>query len=327
MHFPALRILLFVSATAFIFSISSCLKHEFDTPVLKEELEFPLAFGSTPMMAWADNSHGMLMAEGAVYLTADGGQTWILAESFPNVYNVDVAYPVPDTAYVMVRPTTQSISHIYRITDGGANTDYVGIFGSFGDVEFCTGSTGLFYGRVGTGPVYDMYRTTNGGQSWSVVDTSFRFDDITFNDCGFVYCRDSYDFFRSTDGGNTWTQTATDVFGYSTITAEGVGYYGTNDGEIFKSSDYGQTWTRVFYDEDEAFRCIDTSPGGLVVASGMGVLAISRNAGATWNYYMVEGISSAPNTYGRYVKVISETAFFIIGGSGGNSVAGRVNLD
>jgi subtilisin family serine protease len=115
---------------------------------------------------------------------------------------------------------------------------------------------------VGDGPDAGparLYRTTNGGQSWQVVNESGSFwNVIHFFDAqngiaqsdpvsptsGFILV-------RTADGGATWTPIAQQVaagngeFGLvgSMQFVGNAGWFGTNQGRVFRSTDAGNTWS------------------------------------------------------------------------------------
>ncbi|MBP6185215.1 MAG: hypothetical protein KA479_09765 [Saprospiraceae bacterium] len=150
-----------------------------------------------------------------------------------------------------------------------------------------------------------LYKTTNGGNSWSAVQAMnepkvFEFDQA---DPNFAYCAawsfdGSRSFWRSENSGNTWSQLVqnpgwrvTDI--KSSPLQSGVVYVSRNSNlpdvaHIYKSENYGETWTPIQGDLPDlpvnAIAPHHFAPGVVFAATDLGVF-VTCNDGETWTEY------------------------------------------
>ncbi len=158
-----------------------------------------------------------------------------------------------------------------------------------------------------------IYKTTNGGDSWSCIwegDSLVRFvivdpadSDIVYASTG-IFDREAYNnvglgVLKSTDTGKTWRQInngLTNLFvgflemhpGNSKILFAATGMneqyaYGYTHGGIFKTNDGGETWRHVLsHDYVLNSVVISLSDPNTVYAAGEGVFYRSSDGGETW---------------------------------------------
>ena len=160
-----------------------------------------------------------------------------------------------------------------RTVDGGATWRADTIPGAAGldfrDVHAVDGSTAYLM-SAGEGGQSRIYRTTNGGRSWTLQFTNPHpkgfFDGMAFRDAerGIAYS-DPVDgrflVITTSDGGRSWTELPRESFppalpGEAAFAASGTGiavrgdtvWFGTGGGavaRVFRSTDRGRTWTVV----------------------------------------------------------------------------------
>ena len=192
-----------------------------------------------------------------------------------NAHFTILAQAPPETSWtVQTSPTTQTL---YSVKAVSQNVGWIG--GAAGTVIRTTdGTTWTNAGPAGVDPIYTIsalnenfamagsfgsfakiWRTTNGGATWTVVDSiAGGFPDyVHIFDANNAYwmgdpVAGNWLLRRTTDGGNTWTNAATvpanpsteagwnnSMFWLNTTT----GWYGTNSNHAYKTTDGGATWT------------------------------------------------------------------------------------
>jgi photosystem II stability/assembly factor-like uncharacterized protein len=100
------------------------------------------------------------------------------------------------------------------------------------------------------GTFYNMFRSTDGGSSWSIVATQTYNCDITFSnvDYNFVMSGGSSRLYRSINNGQTWSNISSGLSGSGIkwivpdALNSSVAYTGSSEG-FFYSSDGGLSWT------------------------------------------------------------------------------------
>jgi hypothetical protein len=91
--------------------------------------------------------------------------------------------------------------------------------------------------------------------------------------------------YRTTNGGTSWSQVSSqDAYEAPLVTASGIIYWPITDGTLLKSTDFGVTWTSVGSNlqTGNPVRPIEL-PDGSIVAVGNATLVISKDGGGTWS--------------------------------------------
>jgi photosystem II stability/assembly factor-like uncharacterized protein len=161
---------------------------------------------------------GTYLVGDAIYRTQDGGKTWepvsqckVQAEVQGLTKSIDcefsaVHFPSSEVGYVAAGSVyLNDLFFMFKTTDGGIHWKPSNIPGSAGaaqDVFFTDPNVG--YVRTGAPDSGRLYRTTNGGESWTGAGASPG-DNIKFVDPGvgwsFNYSKLSF----TTNGGTRWT--------------------------------------------------------------------------------------------------------------------------
>jgi len=175
-------------------------------------------------------------------------------------------------------------------------------FANISAVDANTAWVAMFHPTNGMGRIY---KTTNGGTSWTQQNTT-GYTNTTSSFLNIVHFFDAnngwaqgdpvggeFEMYTTTNGGTTWTQVpaanipnpVSGEFGtvdvYTTV-GNNVIYFGTNKGRVFKSTDAGLTWTvtgntTLTGIEDIAFS--DANNG--LVTQGSDLMR-TTNGGTTW---------------------------------------------
>jgi subtilisin family serine protease len=216
------------------------------------------------------------------------------------------------TIWATANLTNQSQDLGIRSVDAGAT--WANVSGSgfpSGKGVYCVNGISSTAALVGTGPTggaAEIYRTANGGQSWSGVSVSA----IT----GFVDCIHMFDdqngifigdpksgiwgLGKTTNGGAAWTAITPTVPGPGTEAgwnnaADFVGdfgWFGTNNSKIYKTTDRGATWksyaTPSIHSVDMSFRDENVGMARFAqetvngASTGTNALALTTDGGVTW---------------------------------------------
>ena len=160
------------------------------------------------------------------------------------------------TAYAGIG--TPSLSSLYISHDAGEHWDtLVAVPGAIFVVAVHPLDTLMIFAGTTSG----LWRTTNGGGSWSLVLDSVGFigesiaidpgsPNRVYVGSDMIFASQKGGFYISTDYGGTWMLSpGTDTTNYCTIAlrpdSTNILYAGSDGGYISKSTDYGLTWRRV----------------------------------------------------------------------------------
>ncbi|GIX07440.1 MAG: hypothetical protein KatS3mg115_1843 [Candidatus Poribacteria bacterium] len=205
-----------------------------------------------------DDRNGWVVGEaGTVLATRDGGTSWDIQTSkvtadLYDAFFLDAqrGWAVGENSTVI---STTNGGRTWRVLQGGQKSSEVGEGAvMYMGVHFFNERNGIV---VGAGEQGVILKTTDGGQTWSVVLTGSEtqevdnFFGLAFADAQRGWAVGKYgELYATTDGGQTWTPqnsgTEEDLFAVSAADANTVwisGVYGT----IAYTTDGGQTWNSV----------------------------------------------------------------------------------
>jgi PKD repeat protein len=267
-------------------------------------------------VAWAigrDGSGGG--ADYKVYTrTKDGGATWeskslSYGTAFSMICGLDA-----NIAYIAAYGTGTG-NKIIRTTNGGIDWEPIlsgaGASSFFNVVHFFNENDGFVQGDP-EGGEYELYTTTDGGDTWTRVPGTDIPDPEDASEYGIVgyydavgdniwYTTNNGYIYKSTDKGYTWTKhliasgTSTNI--EISFAADGLvglaNYYNGTDTDKYKTTDGGETWSPLtptgnFYDQGLSFvpgtTSMFVSVGSDYETPFMGV-SYSNDGGETWNEY------------------------------------------
>ncbi|MEC5158730.1 T9SS type A sorting domain-containing protein [Chryseobacterium sp. MP_3.2] len=273
--------------------------------------KFPTNFGTDEIVITDANTAWTFAYDGSgggtypqiVSRTTNGGTTWTTANITgpgTNALISDLAAVNSTTAWVITAPSEAGplANKIYKTTDGGTSwaSQTVGFTApSFGNqIYFWDANEGWACGDP-LGGSYEMYKTMNGGTTWTVVANR----PASIGDYSYVGLKEVV-------GNTIW--------------------FGSDIGRIFRSSDRGLNWTSYFSPVTDfggvttsgssgvmAFK--DTSNGLLIAVDGAGavgttsaVLYSTTDGGASWDPVTTTGtwyfgdITHVPGTANTYVS-------------------------
>ncbi|WP_310992691.1 YCF48-related protein [Aequorivita marina] len=180
---------------------------------------------------------------GQMYKTIDGAVSWTPLYEGYDVIDEGIS------SIVFLDENTGIVSGGYnqrqtrKTTDGGETWETIG-YTSYGQMQFVTND--IAYARGGNNSDARLYKSIDGGTSWSLVfedeDSMGSFDFLNEN-VGYLVGDYSL-LYKTTDGGDSWEE-LTLPYGFYTLVkfqTEEIGYVADEYGKIFYTEDGGLNW-------------------------------------------------------------------------------------
>lgn len=217
----------------------------------------PLPHGNTVLSAWFSSStHGWVVGGlKGVVRTRDGGTTWTLNATGPQLGFMDIAF-IPNGKQGCAvgqgsdRSGLTGDSVIWLTADSGANwTQHYrnAKGGGLNAVAFADADNGWAVGNFGS-----IVHSVNGGKKWTEVEApaqvqALNFTDVTFADAnnGWIMAPgDKVYILRTVNAGAAWTVLTINTTGLSKFSFTDAlnGWAAGTDGQIWHTADGGVTW-------------------------------------------------------------------------------------
>jgi photosystem II stability/assembly factor-like uncharacterized protein len=155
-----------------------------------------------------------------IYRSYDGGDSWVLLTgglplSSPanGRIGVDISVSDPNVLYAIYADNVGYFAGVYRTNNGGDNWYRT----NDGDLAWMFSSFGWWFGRISIDPTdpeiayaigLDLYKTTNGGNSWPMISSAVHVDqhDLVAHplDHDFIVLGNDGGLYLSYNGGATW---------------------------------------------------------------------------------------------------------------------------
>lgn len=242
-------------------------------------------------------------AEGGIWRSTDAGQSWYPLMQYELSIAVGAVAIDPTNPNIIYAGTGEPTSWpgyegvgVLKSTDGGSTWSYTGAIGN-GHIAR------LAIDPVNTNVVYcagfpgGLYKTTNGGTSWSLIlagdVTDFVLNPSSTNT---LYAGIRHDgVYKSTDSGTNWTKlagglpaTASNRVMLSLCAASTQTVYAKLDMTVYKTTDGGVSWTNLgnhggsTYGYWCTYVAVDPTDPNIVFAAGVS-LERSTDGGTTWS--------------------------------------------
>jgi photosystem II stability/assembly factor-like uncharacterized protein len=243
----------------------------------------PFGSGTNAMVGkvqFVSPSEGWISGEGKSLLhTTNGGSLWSIVTPFPNdaLFSnsdpaVNLCFINSGTGWVLKTfGTGFNDAHgavVYYTTNGGSSWQKTIITQNSGEIGFYLKFVDANNGWAGVGNLLtrtgNLYKTINGGVSWTLVNAVPMTDEVTEldfvdkNTGWMVEVNDNparFKISKTSDGGTTWTSQYLDNIsnGVDTMTSSGaIQFTDVNNGwvvgpssRIFRTINGGTTWTKM----------------------------------------------------------------------------------
>lgn len=221
-------------------------------------------------------------ANGAIYRTYDGGDTWSLKNtgitgSINSIFFID-----ENNGWACGYP-----SSVYRTADAGESWtegNCSSLLLNFKSIFFTSLLTGYVVGQEGY-----LYKTTDGGLNWSAYNsqTTESLTSVFFTNANNGYAVGEFGtIVRTTDGGENWTLCQNVPYGmFSDVwfADEYTGYAVSEGGGIIKTTDGGSTWSELTISGQYSFHsvCFKSVNTGFAV-SDFGRILKTTDGGQYW---------------------------------------------
>jgi len=291
---------------------------------------FGVAVGNSPAAS--------VLLPGEVWITDDGGATWVQAAADPFAADEDIAAGVcfqvaRDTTRILVARGTTDVLNPAEVSysdDEGATWTPVDVGST--DGQFVLDGEGLFvldqYNIwLATNDGY-IYKSEDGGLSWTAQEsgvlaaTGWNAIEFVNEDDGWVV-GDNNEIAVTEDGGTTWTavtgpagKAADEIEALAVVTTNRV-FIGFSDGQLWYTENKGEDWYRrplpvaPSIINDIGFRVEDDHVGFLVytTAAMSGGALRTFDGGYTW-----ETVPGMPSNSGlMHLHVCDPNTMFAVG--------------
>lgn len=248
-------------------------------------------FQNTQTMRLANGTGIIPTVDGLIFISKDNGSTWVRQNNGSGNYSDWADIVGRDTLFLLKNTTVSNSKALYRSLDRGLSwtemNNNLSLY-NLKTLDFITANIG--YGTRADG----VYRTVNGGVSWSkvyAINSTAQITSMKFQDSltGYAY-REVYGILKTTDGGVTWngnnnSEKVVDFFILSPTNVFAVGEYGF----ITRTTDGGNTWTNITptsyiagYDLSTCY-FFDENKG---IAAGLrGRIIKTHDAGNSWKQH------------------------------------------
>jgi photosystem II stability/assembly factor-like uncharacterized protein len=251
-----------------------------------------------------------------IYRSYDGGDTWVeLTSGLPSGSSVgriglSVCESSPNVVYAIYDNPSLYEAEVYKSTDGGDTWSRT----NDGVLEDLHSSFGWYFGQVRVDPGnpnrafalgVPVFRTENGGSSWSEVGSNMHVDHhaLAFDPSNYsrIFNGNDGGIYRSTNSGDTWTKLydqPTNQFYAIEIDYLNPNrlYGGTQDnGTLRTLTGATDDWDHIL--GGDGFYCnVDPTNSSVIYAEYQyGYLYKSTDTGGSWDY-VKDGISDSDRT-------------------------------
>jgi photosystem II stability/assembly factor-like uncharacterized protein len=198
----------------------------------------------------------------------------------------------------------------FRTTDGGQTFQALGDIAHLDGISVDLSDPSRRTLLAGAHERSDLYRSTDGGASWSNVGPNlppgvgFATQPLVLDAQRHLVGTSSSaeaGIFLTTDGGATWKRVASGGFAGLPFVASDGSLYWVGGGGLVRSTDQGESWRLVTGGDILASYNIVELPDGRLASLGRRNLIVSDDQGATWR-----GLGPALPTDGGYGLAFSE---------------------
>jgi len=234
--------------------------------------------------------NGTVFAAGerVTQFSTDQGQTW--SPSFNQIGRItDMAAPAAGVLLVASPDNGSGAYGVYRSTDNGQTLTQT-VNDSVLSVAFADSSQGIAINAYSSSFQTTIYRTSDGGQSWTSSQLPWQYLNkiVAVAPNTYVIVGNAYGLIlRSTDGGQNWvevnnTGVPSDVISDVAFADASIGVAVIDNGStLLRTTDGGANWSSVAAPA-HAYRVAFADAGHAVIVSQSGQTYYSTDGGQTW---------------------------------------------
>jgi photosystem II stability/assembly factor-like uncharacterized protein len=217
-----------------------------------------------------------------IYRSSDGGSTWTSSDSgltIPWVWAL-----ASDRGGYLYAGTGVDLAGfgggIFRSTDNGLHWEEKLHFDYSYVLSMTVDTQGNIYAGTQTS---GLYRSTNRGGDWALVDINRPVGCLASGPTGDVYAGTGPGVFRSTDNGTTWSLVHSSIANSIIVDETGTVYVATNGNGAFRSTDRGISWDQIGLEVSAVGTVFSQTPGLVVFGTALKGLFVSRDNGVSWS--------------------------------------------
>ncbi len=232
--------------------------------------------------------------EGMLLMSYDNGQTWNIKQQ-KTIKHLKAIWVFDNDNILVAGSFDNSGLELYRTADGGENWQLSYSNNAIGvnDMQFPTDNVGFMVGNIGKVLRTDDAGNTWQELSNGSINGSLQSVWFTSPDTGFIGRTSTFGMYKTIDGGQTWTQNFGYFFTncYSMyFMNDSLGFAGANGNAIFRTTNAGQNWSLVSNPQlSEYIRCFDFADSLRGIALAGGYIYRTLNGGTTWSQTFYTG--------------------------------------
>ncbi len=216
---------------------------------------------------------------GGIYKSTDDGNSWTQLQNEFRGYTI-WSFIINNENNIV---TGTDFNGIYISSDNGVNWQHTGIDNESVLTLTSDANGNLFAGTISPG---NLYKSTDNGYTWSLINTGFDLPliySIAIKDTTKIFVASSTAIIRSLDGGNTWVQDQ-NIFAIDVkIHPSGDVFIVSQDGIVRYSTDDGNTWIQTSgMLQNVTVRTINIDSFGNLYAGTSGGIYKSTDYGNSW---------------------------------------------
>ncbi len=235
---------------------------------------------------FADTQNGWIAGDGAVlFHTSDGGETWEEQDSCSPYTLTDIHFINENTGWI-----AGNAGSICHTTDGGATwsskNSEIPLTTILYSIFFIDENTGFIGGGTSSGNGAFSYKTTDGGESWSLAsypEYGFLYNIQALNENLVYAVHNGSQIVKSEDGGSSWTEISDtnvpDLISGLHMVDENTGF--ASGSGISKTTNGGETWQSV-EDVDGVNLKVHINGNAGWVAGDDGLIFHTSDLGESW---------------------------------------------
>lgn len=245
-----------------------------------------------------NDSIGYAVGNGGIILkTANAGASWSLLTTNTTQTFLTIFPTSKDTVFaagnggLVVKSVDGGLN--WNTLNTGTTDDFFSIYFVSSQIGYAAAGKLILSGSSNNFSIGAIYKTINGGNSWSEIKTSDKpYRGIYFinSQVGFATGDSLNGIIKTIDGGQTWQDAVLPNFENNSILSlqfvnANLGYAVGTRGLVYKTINGGSNWTKATIDTNSTLFSVhftDNDTGYAVGTNAEGIIYKTVNGGATW---------------------------------------------